>query len=158
MPILGADLPLSLVETTRIALLEGVLTSETVKDIVGHEVHLWVKRKAYTGDYEVKGQTREDGFFTIAKFGMLPMPGCKGLCIFHHVSVEPKFQGKGLGQELLRIRLDAARTAGYSGALATVQRDNGKELQILAKAGWTPLQNFKNKRTGNDVFLMFKPI
>lgn len=155
MPILGSDVPKQLVEKTRQALIEGINKSEIIR-LNFPDTKIELIRTTYSGDYTVRGWTQKDSYFKIAKFGILPMPGCKGICIFHHVEVEPKFRGKGIGKELLKIRQSAAKQAGYSLALATVKSINQIEKQVLYGAGWDFQQSFTNSRTRNWVDLFSK--
>ena len=155
MAILGADIPADLIEKTRDALLRGINKSETLRINFPH-TKLTLHRKTYSGDYILRGHSAVRGFFDIAKFGMLPMPGCKGICIFHHVEVEREFRGNGIGLALLRIRQQAARDAGYSLAMATVKYDNTTERNILGTENWTFESTFHNKRTSNWVVIYQK--
>lgn len=157
MPILGADLPSKLIEDTRNALVEGINNSQVIKTLLG-EAEPLLKRLPYKGDYLLQGHSPKTGFFPIAKFGILPMPGCKGICIFHHVEVELEWRGKKLGRELLKIRQEAAKIAGYTLAIATVKQVNKIEHNLLISEDWRIVSSFRNRRTNNDVLILEKQL
>jgi GNAT superfamily N-acetyltransferase len=132
MPVLGLNLPDELVAKTREALLSRIRMSHKLQELGRVTLH----RKVYTGDYGVVVWNPRDGFRTVAKFGMLPMPGCRAICIFHHAQVEPEFRNRGIGKTLLHIRMGAARDVGYKILLCTVRGDNEVERHLLTDAYW----------------------
>jgi GNAT superfamily N-acetyltransferase len=91
-------------------------------------------------------------YAVISRFSMNQLPGCCGVIVFYHASVALDFRGRGLGSLLLRLREEAARKAGFTLALATVE-GNEEERSILEKAGWKQLESFNDHRTGNQVIL-----
>jgi len=150
MPILGIEMPIELVTATRDALLDGIRDSAKLKMLfLGRSFIL--RRKPYTGDYQVWGWTQTTGYFQIAKFGMLPMPGCRAICILYHVEVEKEWQGQGIGKELLRIRLEAAKKVGYQRVLCTVVDNNSIEMHLLVVHDFVCDSWIRNPRTNHTV-------
>jgi GNAT superfamily N-acetyltransferase len=153
MPILGMNVPDALVLQTREVLIRRINANFRIHEVFkGHDLVL--RRIPYTGDYTIRGRTSESGFFPIARFGMLPMPGCRAICIFHHVEVDPAYRHLGIGTELLRIRIDTAKEVGYKMVLATVRDENIAEIKLLNAAGFEAEIPFDNK--GHSVSLRRK--
>lgn len=117
----------------REALLAAISKSEVLTRLYPHSTFK-LSRKPYTGDYHLQEKSIA-GWYPVAKFGMLPLPGCRAICVLHHVEVEPSLRGKGIGKELLRIRLAVAKEIGYKIVMATVRDDNEKEIHLLAANG-----------------------
>ena len=149
MPILGMSLSDELVKQTKQALAREL--DDPVIRVYTKAERVIVHREAYTGNYILTGFNSADRFFLIGKFAMLPMPGCRGVVIFHHVEVEPRFRRMGLGETLLKIRMKVAKEVGYSLAMATVRADNTTEGHLLAKTGWQNGRKFTNARTGHEL-------
>lgn len=136
MPILGINLPEAFVERQREVLRKHIAASEKLKQVFPGASFI-LKRKPYTGDYSVWAMTSSpNSWYPVAKFGMLPLPGCRAICVFHHVETEPMLQHRGIGTELLRIRMVAAKEIGYKQAVCTVRIGNLIENAILARAGF----------------------
>lgn len=154
----GSDVTEEYLTTMRLALLERINSSEVLRRAVPNVREFKLDRKPYSGDYQVWSNYTYVGFEYIGKFGVLPMPGCKGVAIFHHVEVDPKWRGKGIGREFLRIRMEAAKEAGYSMAVATVQSSNQLEKDLLVSKGWSVLCAFYNRGTGHDVIMYRKEL
>ena len=49
--------------------------------------------------------------------------------------------------------MQTLREPDYDFATCTVDAGNHKQQQILAKAGWRPLQHFDNRKTGDSTQL-----
>lgn len=157
MPILGMYVPDALQAATRQALIDWFKDSRKtcILRLYTKADRFELRRKAYTGDFHIWGKNT-NGFFPIAEFAILPMPGCRGICVFHHVKVEPEFRRVGLGATFLKLRMEVAKTVGYSLAICTVQNDNGIEKEMLRKAEWSCLQHFTNARTEHIVDIWSK--
>lgn len=134
MPILGQNLSLELVIKTRSKLLEFITESVKLQSIFP-DTKFELRRIPYTGDYELIGKDRT-GWFPIAKFGILPMPGCHKIAIFHRVSTEGRLRHKGVGGELLRLRILAAEAIGYRIILCTTRSTNAAEIKLLEINGF----------------------
>ncbi len=106
--------------------------------------------RIYTGDNPHRDMA--------AYFCMSELPGCCGVVCFHNSYVYTQYRGKGLGRLLLRLRQKAAILAGYTLAMATTIETNGVEQNLLFKEGWATVDNFKNKRTENSVFVLTKKL
>jgi GNAT superfamily N-acetyltransferase len=91
-------------------------------------------------------------------FTMSDLPGCCGICVSSDVSVWGSFKGKGLGQKLLQVRIDAAKSAGYSRMLATTLTGNETEIHILEKFGFLEIDAFDNQRTGHSIRVWSKAL
>jgi GNAT superfamily N-acetyltransferase len=157
MPILGQDVPVERVKRLWTALDNLIQDNWVLEELCGPEGKLILTRKAYTGDYSLRLKIGSR-FQLVASFGILPMPGCSGVCIFHHVRVEEDFRNIGIGTALLGIRTHAVKNVGFAVALATVQETNTIERTILESAGWVPDAQFQNPNTQHVVFLYRKEL
>lgn len=155
--IIGIQVPEDLLTNLACELRVRLREGEAAKKL--HEVtglrSFNIRRRAYVGDYLLEG-CESGAYWPIGTFAIMPMPGCRGIAIFHHVCLEPQFRHKGLGPVLLKAREDAVRAAGFSLAMATVVETNADELSVLRKAGWTTADAFENRRTKHRVFVMTK--
>jgi GNAT superfamily N-acetyltransferase len=88
-----------------------------------------------------------------AYFNLHRMPGCCGVVVSYHASVLPLFQGKGLGQLLMRMRFAAAYRGGFTLMQCTTTKQNKRECHILGKLGWKQTEEFINRRTSNTVLV-----
>lgn len=113
-----------------------------------------LSRRPYTGDYLLRIQA-DGAWHPVARFGMLPMSGNNKICVLHHSEVEPKLRGYGIGLELLKVRLKAAKQIGYKAVMCTVRSDNAVELNLLAKNG-VSLLTYYEKQPGVSVYLGWK--
>lgn len=155
MPKLGMEVPDRLIADTRIGLMDRFKKSSVLASVSGL---FFLHRTAYTGDYLLEGYTCEKGYFPIANFAMLPMPGCRAVCVFHHSMVHESLRGRRIGKELLRIREEVAKEVGYKRVLATVRYDNEVEYHLLKSAGWTYMFTFRNDQTGHNVLMFSKEL
>ncbi len=66
------------------------------------------------------------------------------------------YRKKGIGAELLEIRLLAARAMKYGSMLATVDKSNDEEVALLNRAHWDKVKEFRNPRTQNliEIYLV----
>lgn len=149
------EVPNELLALTRAELDLALNKNQKLKSLADVD-SIIVHRTAYTGDYKIEGFKAGRGFSPIAKFGMMPMPGCRGICVFHHAEVEEKLRGIGVGTILLRIRTEVAKIAGYSLLLCTVQEINSVERHLLESTMWQRLPSFINKTTGHTIALYNK--
>jgi GNAT superfamily N-acetyltransferase len=137
MPILGINVPEERVRASRVALEKHLLGSIHPTLLVWRQLgRIFLRRTPYTGDYTLWKWDTTSGYEQVAKFGILPLPGCKAICVFHHAVVEPEFRGIGLGKELLQIRLKAANEIGYNIVLATTLSTNAREIKLLENNGF----------------------
>lgn len=84
-----------------------------------------------------------------AGFVLREFPGNCGILISTAEFVDQDIQGKGIGQYLHQLRIDIARTTGYTILQCTTVDGNGPQEHILRKNGWEVIYSFKNERTGN---------
>ena len=116
----------------------------------------------FNHNFEYFKQGKDDGkiFVTLresdkwtmyAKFSLMPMPGCCGICISTNAEVDSSLRNKGLGKVLHRLRISLAQECGYSFLICTDITSNIPQTKILSKYNWEELLKFKNTRTGNEV-------
>lgn len=106
--------------------------------------------KLYTGAYKlVLGDFEQE----VARFNLVPMPGCCGICISTGSKVDDEFKGKGIGTLLNSLRIDIAREMGYGLLMCTDVETNTPQRRILGKNGWRDIHKFVNPRTKNSVYV-----
>ena len=87
----------------------------------------------------------------IATFSLAELPGCCGVLVSYHSEVLEKYRKQGLGTALLQVRMMAARASRYGCLMATVDKTNTAETEILIKTGWIKMKEFRNPRTSNVI-------
>lgn len=87
----------------------------------------------------------------IASWRLDMLPGCCGVCVSNGVGVRSRFQRKGLGTILSRLRARMAGVDGYGLLLCTDLLSNTAQRRILTKNGWRDIHTFVNPRTTNDI-------
>lgn len=140
MPFIGVEVKDEYPKKHREALLRELNEDHELAKLLLKEFKLksfdyTLRRKAYTGDYSLEVLGNDGAYHAVAKFGMLPMPGCSAICILHHAVVEEHLRRQGIGDHLLKTRLAAAKALGYSAVICTVRTDNCTEINLLAKNG-----------------------
>lgn len=90
---------------------------------------------------------------TIARWELVQMKNCCGICVSTAAYVEPEFRNKGLGLVLNQIRIDMARAMGYSLLFCTDVVANEPQQKILNANGWQRIHTFLNRGSGNVVGL-----
>jgi hypothetical protein len=94
------------------------------------------------------------GWFTLA-----PLPGCCGVVVSIHSRLKEGWAGTPvIGDHFHKLKEHVARELGYSMMLATTQLRNIPEVVGASKAGWRIEKFFRNKRSGNDIGVMFKEL
>jgi len=78
-------------------------------------------------------------------------PGCNQIVVSNHSCIYPQHRGKGLGKALSIEKLAVAKNEGYDYAIATVVGSNSPQLAIMESNGWTLLDTFFNRESGNEV-------
>ena len=95
----------------------------------------------------------------VASMSFTAFAGCECAVVISHDSyVSAKWQGKGLGKMLLRLREQALERAKVSQVLATVRDDNAKEIHLLESAGWKRLADWKGRYYGGRASLWGKTL
>lgn len=89
----------------------------------------------------------------IGSFRLQELPGCAGVAVSHHVKLEQPFRGKGIGQILEKMRIDAAKASEYAAMQCTTISQNERQTHILEKTGWVQIHSFNNPKTGNTVLV-----
>lgn len=87
----------------------------------------------------------------LASWSLDQMQGCCGIVTSYHVGVRDEWQKRGIGAILLKIRMEAAKAAGYTVMTATTVSYNEPECKLLTRAGWKVVNEFKSVRTGNVI-------
>ena len=59
----------------------------------------------------------------------------------YHLTVDPKYQGRGLGKRLVEECLDGLRRAGLTRTLIMVAKDNPRGLEFWRRNGWEELDS-----------------
>lgn len=95
----------------------------------------------------------ENGFYQLE-----PFPGNSAICVSTAACIYLDRRGKGLGKLQHKQRLDCARDLGYTYIIATVNRDNKRELHILISNGWQQLATFVQPQTGQGNLVFGKEL
>lgn len=133
---------------------------EKIADLLTLSRNVKVKKLCYSDSDIGEGLAPNSGVFRvvygvrlIAQFELRRLPGCCGVCVSCHSSVEKKSRGKGLGTLLNKMRLLMAKQMGYGVLLCTDITTNEPQQKILTKNNWTHLMMFNNPRTKNNVMI-----
>lgn len=102
--------------------------------------------------YDDKHQT------PIAKFKLLQMPGCCGICISTGVATYNDFKKLGINKLLNKFRIQIAKECGYTILMCTDLQDNIGELKTLEANDWKHLLTFTNYKTNNKLNLTIKEL
>lgn len=103
---------------------------------------------------EAGAEERKLGGFTFST-----MPGCCGVAVSTASALNEGWRGiKVIGEMFHKLKEHVARELGYSKMIATTQALNLPEVIGGSKAGWKLGEPFRNKRSGNDIFFMFKDL
>ncbi len=143
----------------------GKIAEDRAVDLIQHlNVSLQDRKDKYKNSplNEIKGifisEEKEGNKFLvrsldgpIATFSLQELPGCCGFIVSYWSEVAPYFRKKGIGAELLQIRMMAARALKYGAMLATVDKQNLDEVSLLNNAHWSKVNEFRNPRTGNII-------
>lgn len=148
----------------------GKIAEDRAVDLIQHlNVALQDRKEKYHGSplNNIKGifisEEKEGGKFLvrslegpIATFSLQELPGCCGVIVSYWSEVTPTYRKKGIGAELLEIRMMAARAMKYGSMLATVDKSNDEEVVLLNRARWDKVKEFRNPRTQNliEIYLV----
>lgn len=80
-----------------------------------------------------------DGEFFIARFALSFIPANPHYVVGWGLRVDEDYQGMGIGQELLNLRMEIAEKAGAHTWLSTVNKENDAETHIMEKHGFDPV-------------------
>lgn len=89
----------------------------------------------------------------VASFELYSMPRCCGILLSCNATVSEGYRNKGLGSLLNKMRKEISTNLGYTILLCTDRSQNEPQRKVLQKNEWEDIYKFKNKRTGNDVFI-----
>jgi len=95
------------------------------------------------------GKTKQE----VARWELVQMKNCCGICVSTAAQVRPAYRNKGIGLVLNQIRIDLARSMGYSLVFCTDVVSNEPQQKILKANGWKRVHTFLNKGSGNVVGL-----
>lgn len=76
------------------------------------------------------------------------LPGQPQIAHCHSLMVRRDMRGHGFGHKLKAHQMATLRALGYDMATCTVDISNTRQNAILERAGWSPLQDINNSRTG----------
>lgn len=109
--------------------------AEAAEKVVGKPVQLTVDTDEDRYTWIVR--TDEQGYAGhVATFTLCPLPGNDLFITSLWVDVNRVYRGKGLGQELHRLRIEIARRGEAAAMLCTVHQDNLRQIHILHKFDW----------------------
>ncbi len=78
------------------------------------------------------------GYLLASEYQTDPAAGVGRAALGHGIGVLPRWRGFGVGDALMRRFLDAARAAGYSFAVGSVDRANPTDMRgLVQRMGWT---------------------
>lgn len=115
------------------------------------------------GDYELEAKGMPHTFIPsrayrrIAKFSLGQFPGCCGICIAWHGSVNEEIQLQGLGNVLTKMMKELAHLAGYTYLMATDQIANRASMQVFRKNKFKQIHLFRNTRSNNNLHISITP-
>lgn len=75
------------------------------------------------------------------------LPGQSQVAVCHSFVVPEEHRGQGYGHQLKALQEVEIDILHYDFALCTVAAGNHRQKRILAKAGWTRLSAFRNRRS-----------
>lgn len=78
------------------------------------------------------------------------LPGQPQVAHCHSLFVFDGFRGSGYGHRLKQHQNGKLAELGYDFATCTVSAANTPQHKVLQRAGWVPLYQFKNSRTGEN--------
>ena len=102
------------------------------------------------GEYKVTVQGNK-----VSTFKLYQMPHCCGIAISCNAFVEEQYRNKRVGSVLNNLRQEIARANGYTILICTDIAKNDHQRKLLKTNGWEDVLEFKNKRTGNTVYLAY---
>lgn len=94
-----------------------------------------------------------DSEVVVARWELVQMVHCCGICVSTSAQVDKNYSGKGLGTVLNQFRIHLARQLGYGCLMCTDIESNVAQRKILEKNGWKDVHSFVNPRTSNRVFI-----
>ena len=74
-------------------------------------------------------------------------------CEIRHLSVNEKFEGKGVGKKLAQAAISKAKEWNAGIAQCTIREDNLRSQSLFIKNGFIKVNTFINVETGNNVFV-----
>jgi hypothetical protein len=99
-------------------------------------------------------QERIGGTFTIenngnnvASFALCSFPNNAYVIITHSTYIQPKYQEKGLGTLLCKLKEEFVKCSGGYGMVGIVNPDNKPQRRIMEKQGWIPSEKPKGAQT-----------
>lgn len=96
-------------------------------------------------DFGAAGRTE------IAQFSFEELPWNGDVLVSGNVEVNKHYRGLGIGRFLNAQRIEAAKAAGASAIICTVQEANTNERKILLSNGWHQMRSFKSGYEGQTV-------
>lgn len=91
----------------------------------------------------------------LSTFKLYQMPHCCGILVSCNALVSIPWRNMRIGTVLNNLRQDIGRALGYTVILCTDIETNAPQRRLLATNGWKDILDFKNRRTGNKVYLAY---
>lgn len=99
-----------------------------------------------------------DGQLVIGFQELNPFPGCNQIVVSNHAFIEEQYRGGGHGSVAHQDRLKLIKELGYDLVLCTSIAGNHVQTKILENNKWSRVASFKNRETGNWVYLWVRAI
>jgi hypothetical protein len=109
------------------------------------------------GAYEVRleGDIPDSRSSVVGSFKLYQLPHCCGVLVSCNAFVSERLRGMRIGTTLNTMRQDIGRSLGYTIMICTDLAKNTPQCKLLATNGWKNILEFKNKRTGNQLYLAY---
>jgi hypothetical protein len=88
----------------------------------------------------------------VAHFNLELFPGNHDIVVSTGAFVAENRRGVGIGWQMLKMRMAVAKKVGFQVMLATVEKKNEKEQQLLTRSLWTKANNPEIFTTTADFF------
>lgn len=109
----------------------------------------YLRKTSYEGGAQI--QLADDKGDQIARFNLMQMPACCGICVLTNSAVSFRYQNKGVATLLGQLQRDIATWNGFTVLLCTDVATNVAQKKVLLRNGWFDIWRFQNKRTDNHV-------
>lgn len=111
--------------------------AEAAEKVVGKSVYTQLNADTGEDRYTWIIRTDDSGYAGhVATFTLCPLPGNDRFLTSVWADVNRAYRGKGLGQELHRLRIEIARKGEAAAMLCTVHQSNQAQIHILQKFDW----------------------
>lgn len=99
--------------------------------------HMWNFYVCRVHTHDINGKSYEKPYIFNHQIGCMHLEPLNGDIIWSQsVNINDEFAGKGLGQNLLKLRIEAARVFGFKEYWCSVVETNERQKHILQKHGF----------------------